>query len=239
MPKSGSTFLSHALANLLGYKHGYAAYSYVNIEQELYLPRLIDVFGRRIVLQQHFKANQANLGLLDEFGARPIVQIRNVLDVLVSLREHLMVEPLNSIPGLYPPMTFRDLAERQQYDFLVEYATPWLVSYYASWQQAAESGAWSDPLWVSYESARQDWASTLRTILEHQGIEVHDDAIEATLAELADQRDFRTRLNVGITGRGKTALTTSQRARACDIAGRYAAIDMKPIGLDSDASSDR
>src|ERR1700754_4179926 len=41
MPKSGSTFLSNALARVLEYEHGYAASSYSNIEQELDLCKLI------------------------------------------------------------------------------------------------------------------------------------------------------------------------------------------------------
>jgi len=67
--------LVKCLTSITGYEHGYAACAYGNLEQELYLPRLIDIRGTGVVIQQHFKANAANLELLKAFGMRPVVQV--------------------------------------------------------------------------------------------------------------------------------------------------------------------
>ena len=86
------------MANLTGYAHSYLAFAYKNVEQELYLPRIVDNYGKGVVVHQHFKANEPNLDLLMEFSIQPIVLVRNVFDVLVSLRDHLNKYALDNIP---------------------------------------------------------------------------------------------------------------------------------------------
>ena len=99
MPKTGSTFLSHTIGKVLGYKHSYFASAYHNIEQELYRPRIVDAYGRGTVVQQHVRANSPNIELLKRYGIKPTVLVRNIFDILASLRDHLNRERLDDIPS--------------------------------------------------------------------------------------------------------------------------------------------
>jgi len=104
MPKSGSSFLARALCEATTYRHSYCDFSYANIEQELYLPRLVDIYGKGTVVQQHVLANEPNLLLFKEFGIRPIVLVRNLFDLVISVRDHLLTERLDGLPGAYPSL---------------------------------------------------------------------------------------------------------------------------------------
>lgn len=230
MPKSGSTFLSNALAGVTGYEHGYAACAYGNVEQELYLPRLIDMVGRRVVVQQHFKANLSNLELLRTFGLRPVVQVRNLFDAIVSLRDHLVKENLNNIPALYPSKRFREFDAERQFDFLLDTVVPWYLSYYASWHAAAASQA-ADVHWVVYEDARADWAGTVRRVLSFHCIDCGDERVEQVLNGLREGPKSKTRMNVGVVGRGGALMSEEQRARVARMAGHYPDVDFRRIGI--------
>ncbi|WP_405234372.1 sulfotransferase domain-containing protein [Lentisalinibacter salinarum] len=230
MPKSGSTFLSRVLQSVTGFSDAYLACAYGNTEQELYLPKVMDAWGRGTVTQQHFKANRHNLNLLEAFALRPVVLVRNVLDVLVSMRDHALQPELNSLPGLYPPSGFSGLGEERQFDFLVDYAAPWLISFYVSWEQVLRNGR-SEVLLVRYEDAKQDWAVMGARILEFCGVEIEAERISRTVDRLQNERPENVRRNVGIVGRGSQMLTESQRERVATIASLYPDVDFSLVGL--------
>lgn len=230
MPKSGSTFLSNALAGIVGYEHGYAACNYFNVEQELYRPKLIDNYGKGIVVQQHFKANPANLQLLQEFGLRPIVQVRNIFDVVVSLRDHLMQERLGNIPAVYPSSQFREFDQSAQFDYIVECVVPWYLSYFASWYEAAEARR-IDFLWVVYEDAGGDWPGTIERVLHFYEIGVDMDRVAQVVEYMKVEPRAKTRLNVGVSGRGRATLSAEQQARIVALTRHYPEIDFSRIGI--------
>lgn len=237
MPKSGSTFLSNALAGVTGYAHGYAACDYFNIEQELYLPRLIDNYGRGIVVQQHFKANTANLRLLQAFGLRPVVLVRNVFDVIVSVRDHLAQESIGNIPALYPSSHFCAFDQADQFDYLIDFAAPWYLSYYVSWSKAAEDGA-IDLLRLVYDEAVCDWVGTIRRVLDFHRIDCPDERIEQVVRGMHGRPRMETRMNVGVPGRGRALLSPGQCARVASLARFYPGVDFTPIGIGGVSSHD-
>jgi hypothetical protein len=46
MPKSGSTFTRRVLSEATGYEYVDLSYAYERTEQDLYLPKVIDAYGR-------------------------------------------------------------------------------------------------------------------------------------------------------------------------------------------------
>lgn len=206
MPKSGSTFLSKLLASLLGYQHGYFSFAYFNVEQELFVPKILDAYGQGTVVQQHFKANEPNLRILKQFELRPVVLVRNLADVLVSVRDHLLRERTDNIPSLFPPAEFKDLSIENQLDYLIKFFAPWLIEFYVSWKQAEDCG--TEMLWMRYEDCIDDWSAAVARILDFNRLAVNAESIARQLTE--DMSLGNTRLNKGIVGRGKQQLTAGQ-----------------------------
>ncbi len=67
-PKSGSTFLFRTLLSLLSFERTALIYRGKNIEQEVYLPALMEVAQSDTITRQHPKATEATLELLNTFS---------------------------------------------------------------------------------------------------------------------------------------------------------------------------
>ena len=233
MPKSASTFLHRVLMNLTGFGTAYFASAYGNIEQELYRPRLIDSYDAATVTQQHVRANHPNLKLMEQFRIRPVVLVRNVHDIIISMRDHLLNERLDNLPGLYVPEEFPEFDTRLQLDFVVTYAAPWLISFYYSWLMAEKSGR-LDVLWLNYEVIVADWPAALKRVLRYYDIEKSDAEIETALSNLAQKKKSQLRLNKGISGRGAEELSAEQRQQIYRMTLAYPGIDFSAVGISTD-----
>lgn len=230
MPKSASTFLHRALVELTGFQSAYLASHYRNIEQELYLPSLIDNYDIATVTQQHTRANHINLNLMKQFRIRPVVLVRNVPDVIVSIRDHLLAERMDNLPGLYVPDNFRELSKQVQLDFVTSHAGPWLISFYASWVRAQDVTK-IGILWLHYEQITGDWTVTLRRVLDFFSIEKSDLEIERALREILQRKKSQLRINKAVSDRGKRELSDEQRQRLLELSMAYSAIDFSAIGI--------
>ena len=230
MPKSGSTFLSRSLQFITGFDEHHLAQSYKNIEQELYAPKLIDAYDVGSVTQQHFRANEPNLSLLTAFEIRPVIVYRNILDVLVSMRDHLTNEALDNIPGLYPPTNFRQLDSEKQLDFLAQYAAPWLISFFVSWEKFRAKCQISS-LCLYYEDCREDWPAAISKILDFYDILIDPQIVRKQVEILANKRNGGYRKNVGIKGRGERDLNPSQIDKISELACCYPEVDFSPVGI--------
>src|SRR5438132_2190295 len=85
VPKSASTFLKNLLVNLTGYRDLFTVYAAGQSEHEIYLPTLRDSAELDTVTQQHCRASDANVHLMQAFGIRPVVLVRNIFDSVMSL----------------------------------------------------------------------------------------------------------------------------------------------------------
>ena len=230
MPKSGSTFLSHTLCALTGYRHYYLACAYDNVEQEIYLPRVIDGFGSGRVVQQHFKANRPNLDVLNRFDIKPIVMVRNIFDLVASIRDHLLNERLDNLPAVYTTEEFLSLSPSRQLDFVIDMVVPWYITYYVSWAQA-EKEKHIRFLWVVYDELVADWGAGVRRVLDFLGMEKSDSAIARAIEITRAKPKEQTRLNVGVPGRASTLLSSSQRERIVRLTEYYPNVDFTRIGI--------
>ena len=92
MPKSGSTFMAHTLSELTGYRYVNLAYAYERNEQTLYLPKLIDSYSFGSVTHLHVRATESTIDLMKMFSIRPVILVRNIFDIVVSVRDHMFQE---------------------------------------------------------------------------------------------------------------------------------------------------
>jgi len=229
MPKSGSTFLASALEELLGYRRAWLADGYECNDQNLYFPKLIDTFLLNTVTHQHVRATEPNLELLRQFSIRPVVLVRNIFDVVVSIHDHMFIEDY-AFPSFFCDEHYRDLPLPDRLDQIVELAIPWYFNFYVGWWTAIERKA-IDALWLSYEDVSADWSAGLLKITEFYRIPKSVEEGERAL-DLTKQKCYRvTRLNKGVMGRGEAALSGEQKENIRRMARFYPWVDFHRIGL--------
>ena len=224
-PKSGSTFLVSALAESTGYMRQFLGYDHLN-EQDLYLPSLIDTYNMNIVCHQHTRATAPNLALVSEFGIQPVVLVRNIFDCLVSLRDHLERESLQT-PVFNASGEFLAKPQAEQFDELIDLALPWYVNFIMSWKGAESEG--TELLWITYEDMMTDKVGTVRRVLDFYSTTKFDDRVDSAVSRVDQGSD--TRFNKGVSGRGEERLSADQRRRITDRFRHYPNVDFSTIGI--------
>ena len=230
MPKSASTFLHRALVQLTGFESAYFASAYYNIEQELYRPYLIDYFDVPCVTQQHTRPNRINIDLFREFGIRPIVLVRDIPDVLVSMRDHILNERPDNLPGLHVPAEFESLNAKRQLEFVVAGMGPWLISFYAAWDEVRRSGE-LETHWLHFRDVVADWPAALKVVTDFHGIHHSDAECQAAVESLRKREQSQLRINKGVSGRGTDEISAASIAELERYAACFPATDFTPVGI--------
>ncbi|CAH1077466.1 sulfotransferase domain-containing protein [Candidatus Nitrotoga sp. 1052] len=224
-PKSGSTLLLKSLCKITGFQNWPMVFEYGGNEQDLFLPSIIDAYSMDTITQQHVRATDTNLRLIKNYGFKVVILTRNIFDTLISLHDHLLSESLD-MPMGYLNENYRTLTFEQRLDFLVDVVTPWYLNFYASWSQVNTYLDSNDFLWITYDELINDKNGTIFQLLSKFGF--YDDK-EKVLGSLAELKSEDTRLNVGISGRGRRMLNDCQKKRIFEIAQRYPDIDFSLI----------
>lgn len=226
-PKSGSTFLKNILVQLTRFKDLFSTYAALQNEHELDLPQLAKFGMVNTVTQQHCRASEANIQLMQAFNIRPVILVRDIFDTVMSL--------LDFYNGGFCFSTFFDqedfarLSEGERIDLLIEYAIPWYFQFVASWQRAEREGRLSLH-WLRYEDMVADKPATIERVLGLYGITAKRHDIEGVIG--ASEADHRAnRFNRGVTGRGQSGLTVAQRGRIAQLARYFPKADFGCLGV--------
>ena len=226
VPKSGSTFLKNVLLKLTGYRDAFVAYTPAQFEQDLYLPGVINVARADTVTQQHSRASDANVQLMQAFEIRPVVLVRNIFDAVISLLDFYN-------GGASSNSFFRGdyefLDEQTRIDLLIDNLVPWYFQFVASWELAEKQGR-LDIFWLSYEEMIKDKPVSVTNLLKFYGLGAPQRAIEQQIREIESEKR-RTRFNKGIPGRGEAKLSESQKCRIRSFARYFPTTDLSRIGL--------
>jgi tetratricopeptide (TPR) repeat protein len=217
MPKSGSTFLADVVARLPGMQRAHLVPDYGRREQELDLEQLISHAGLSYVSQLHLRPSKLTGQLLDAFAIKPVILIRDIWDVMASLRDHMHTHSMDWSMAQIDP-AFRSWEEAQQYEFLAQAMMPWFIDFYVSWSR--ELGT----LAVRYEELMADPTAMVGRIAEWAGIVASPQDIEQALAATGHSATF----NKGGSGRGK-AVPQAARAHVRALAGFYPDVDFAPL----------
>jgi hypothetical protein len=234
MPKSGSTYLSTLISLASGYAPTGLVYAYDRNEQDIYLPALLHnlTLPSPTITQQHLRATGPNLELIRTFGLQTVVLVRNLFDVLVSLHDHLLHEGFR-VPSAFIQEDFAQLPPERRLDMVVDFATPWYLSFYVSWFEAQKRAS-CPTHWVRYEEMIVKPEAILSEILTYCGVALP----QRPLAEvLSEARTRETRLNQGVVGRGERLLNGTQKQRVRRLAEYYSAVDFSWIGLPNSIST--
>jgi hypothetical protein len=227
-PKSGSSYLCVLIGNLPGFSIQSYVPAYGRREQELCEVKLDSVIGvERQVAQHHVRASEHTLRLIDKYRLTPIVLVRNIYDVAVSIADHIVNEsPVG--PMAYFDDGIARLPIRDRVHAAMDLAIPWYFNFYVSWwRERPEAIATYEDL-ILGGPVRQ--TSYLRSI-----------GLNAEPAEVIAAHEMtkgqNTRFNVGITGRGTKLVNASRRKHVERLASYYPDVDFSPIGIGKRRSS--
>ncbi|PYS58480.1 MAG: hypothetical protein DMF74_23730 [Acidobacteria bacterium] len=206
VPKSASTFLKNLLLNVTGYRDLFTVYAAGQSEHEIYLPTLRESAELDTVTQQHCRASDANVHLMQAFGIRPVVLVRNIFDSVMSLLDFYN-------HGAFQTSYFRAdwpaLDEETKIDLLIENVIPWYFQFVASWD-LAEKQKRLEVHWLSYEELIADKPSSVLKVLEFYGLGASRRGVEQRIRDI-ESEERKIRFNKGVTGRGRSGLNDRQK----------------------------
>lgn len=133
MPKSGSTYLTAILGRMPGMKIVSLVPGYDRREQELDIGMLRATDGIDYVAHHHVRFSRPTMTLLDHFCIKPVVQVRNIFDIVVSIKDHLRNESIEGSMGYVVPEMVR-WDDQQLERFIVQMMIPWYFNFYMSWR---------------------------------------------------------------------------------------------------------
>ena len=225
VPKSASTFLKNLLVDLTGYRDLFTVYAAGQSEHEIYLPTLRESAELDTVTQQHCRASDANIHLMQAFGIRPVVLVRNIFDSVMS-----QLDFYNK--GAFQTSYFRAdwpvLDEETKIDLLIENVIPWYFQFVASWD-LAEKQKRLEVHWLSYEDLVADKPASVLKVLEFYGLGASRQGVEQRIAEI-ESEERKIRFNKGVTGRGRS-LNNRQKEQIRRLTKYYPSTDFGRIGL--------
>ena len=231
-PKSGSTFLVNTLMQITGLRGFRLCAAYATNEHDLSLPALCLMSASGCVSQLHMKGTFHNAALLRTFGIKPVILVRRIEDIVVSLQHDLRQKAQR--PGfgtgrdgysfVWQDQCTKDLSDERLVDMIIDLAVPWFVNFYVSWYRLCEQRA-VDALWLTYEQMFADKEGTLRQVLEFLGLSDIGPIDQHLLS-----REYRT-FRDGRIGQGVSALTAEQRKRIREHFSYYPTVDFAKYGL--------
>ncbi|MBI1368329.1 MAG: hypothetical protein GC162_06710 [Planctomycetes bacterium] len=199
-PKSGSTYLTTLLQLATGFARTRLVQCYGHNEQNFDRHEMSRKLpGRDTVTQQHVKGTDNNLDLIEQFDLKPIVLVRNLYDVVVSLLDHIEQRRDDgpASPVCYIHQNFDAMTRAQRTDYIIRMALPWYFQFLISWHEAS---ARLDACWLTYEELFADQHAALSRISDFAQLDLAPDRIDRAIEEA---RGKATRFNRGITGRGR------------------------------------
>jgi hypothetical protein len=227
LPKSSSTYSTRALSRILDADvHKDIVTQDRFTPKDLHIPGIVAMRERATISQVHLVATGANLRILQAFRMPVAILLRNLFDVVVSLRDHMKSNPYFS--SILIPNAYDTLSDHDKLDYIIDTAVPWMVTFYVSWAQAMARGD-IDAEFVFYEDMMSEQVPFFRKICARFGQQVSDADVNKAL--VAVEKSAATRFNVGKPGRGESELSDAQIARIRRHADYYPGIDFGPLGL--------
>lgn len=231
-PKSGSTYLANSLIHITGLRGFRLCSAYSTNEHDLYLPALCLMTANGCVTQVHMKGSYHNAELMRTFGIRPIVLVRRIEDIVVSLLHDLRQKAQNpkfwngfdGYSFVWQDQCTKEMSDEKLVDLIIDLAVPWFVNFYVSWYRLCEHGK-VDALWLTYEQLFADSEAAVRQVLEFVGVG-NVGAIDPELLS----RKYQT-FRDGRIGQGDAGLNERQRQRLREQFAHYPSVDFSRYGI--------
>jgi hypothetical protein len=231
-PKAGSTFLVNTLIRITGLRGFRLCAAYSTNEHDLYLPALCLMNRYGCVSQLHMKGTFHNAALMRTFGIKPVILVRRIEDIVVSLQHDLKEKRQRRSLGtgrsgysfVWQDQSTKELSDERLLDMIIDLAVPWFVNFYVSWYRLCHQGA-VEALWVTYEELFGDKEKTVRRVLDFLGLR-YTAAIDPGILS----RKYRT-FRDGRVGQGALTLTAEQQRRLRERFSYYPGVDFGKYGI--------
>lgn len=234
MPKTGSTLLFRAMALAIGRPINLVTYSTDGNEQELYFPLLAQAaLTKPGLCRLHMRATRPNLALIRAFNLTPIVQVRDIFDILASQRDHILRGLYGTMGQVTPDesdllnLHFKTLNVHAQFDLLIDLKVPWLLDFFRGWHDAEQRGDVTIH-WMDYRDLNRDKVGTIAKAIEFLGMPAIPQRIAAAVAALPPEK---TRFNQAKEGRGHDLMSDAQKQRIIAMTRHYPWVDFSRIGI--------
>jgi hypothetical protein len=225
LPKCASTYLDALLVHATGFRRYLLNTTGHDTERNIDARSIPMFLAGDTVSQEHMRATRENVRLLARLGVRPVVLVRDLLDLLVSMRDHAAREPGRG-PAGHVPADFARWPPADRLELIVRFATPWLLTMVTSWLDAARE---LPTLWLRYDDVVGRPAETVGRVLDHVGVAVPRARIDEAVGRVDPAT---TRFNRGVSGRGRAELTEGQRSAVRAAAAAYrGTYDLSIVGL--------
>ena len=233
LPKSGSTYISSAIAHLADWKQTCLFTGLHRSEQDLeeacVSRRLMKYIGFSVLAQHHCRATERNIRLIQDYRFKTVVLVRNFMDCAVSLADHWDNE--STLASMYW-LDGQDLSaiDASRYltrlQFIVRYAMPWYIQFYIGWQRSLQVLD-GEILILRYEDFFKDVNAGFLNLFGSLCIDVKGAASLGSL-ELPAQD---VRFNKGVSGRGKKAFANDPIAYdlLIDLLSMYPSVDFADV----------
>lgn len=194
MPKSGSSFLANAIGKYDGFRRPRLVPTWGYREQELCSIKLSRYNYNRYIAQHHVRNSDWTQHLIKRYNVTTIVLVRDLFDIVPSLRDHIRNES-RIWPMAYFTPRHQEIGDTELEEAIVRLAMPWYLNFYAGWR--------ADPnaLFISYEDLTSNPEETIAAVLRRSGMSPTPEKVKQAI-ERGKEGD--NRINVGVTGRGKT-----------------------------------
>lgn len=202
-PKTGSTWLSILLQRSLRFVNmSMLPKGFGRRDQELVVPQRYKLSHHNVFMPHHHtKASELTLAFIKQYHVYVIVLRRRILDIAISLVDHLTNDGV-VVPVGYIPMAFKTQSFEERCAIVARLLMPWYMSFYASWAYAALEQD-THILFLNYEDLVRDPKEQLARCLTFAGevrnVNVYNTAIAKT-------KTTETRFNKGVIGRGRREL---------------------------------
>ncbi len=226
VPKSASTFLKNLLVSLTGYRDVFMVYAAGQNEHELYLPTIRETAHLDTVTQQHCRASDANVQMMQAFDIKPVVLVRNIFDSVMSLLDFYNK---GAFYNSYFRADYESLDEETKIDLLIDNIIPWYFQFVASWSLVEKQKS-LEIFWLSYEDLIADKPSVIQNVIRFYGLGASLRSVEQKIKE-TESEQRKIRFNKGIAGRGESSLNEQQKERIRRLARYYPTTDFSRIGL--------
>jgi len=223
-PKSGSTFLANVLAIATGYAYNtFWFLGTLEHDFQLWLPAIMSSRQYNYVAHGHFKPSFVNVKIMQAMELKPIVLVRNIFDILVSMID-FVDGPF--FDGTLFPVEYRRWPYQKRAHAIISKYALWYIEFYVGWIKAIKEGEIEGFL-TSYEEVMNNKHKTVYDILNFYDIKRTDE--NAIIAMEANKE--KTRFNKGVSGRGLKQLNKTHIDRIIEISTYYPNVDLSFIGL--------
>lgn len=233
-PKTGSTFLSSAMATtynlarasltlLSAMIYGHSAFGGALREHDVdELALISNSFIPNGYMAHHHMICTPFLGKqLNLYGVLPVITKRNVFDTLVSLDDHTRKYHTGT-PNAYLSSGLPDSWFSMEFDdrmnMLLDIYLPWFMRYYSTWTLCEAAGD-INPLWISYETDILGDKTKLAEKLASK-LRMPESGVPRLAEELGKVNPVTQHFNKGISGRG-AAITGKNREKIEDFFHRF------------------